>query len=50
MENGFAAVHMHKSRLKLNKPAYTGMSTLENSKILMYGFYYNFLRKEYGGR
>ena len=41
---------MHKSRLVLNKPVYTGMTILENSKILMYDLYYNFLKKEYGDR
>jgi len=29
---------MHKSKLLLNKPVYTGMTILENSKILMYDF------------
>ena len=34
----------------LNKPVYTGMTILENSKILMSEFYYNFLKNEYGDR
>ena len=48
--NDLKGIKMHKSRLLLNKPVYTGMTILENSKILMYDFYYNFLKKEYGDR
>ena len=36
------------SRLLLNKPVYTGMTILDNSKILMYDFFYNKLKKQYG--
>ena len=45
-----AGVHMHKRRLVLNNPVYTGMTILENSKILMYDFYYNHLKARYGPR
>ena len=48
--NDLAGIQMHKSHLVLIKPVYTGMTILENSKILMYEFYYNFLKKEYGDR
>ena len=34
MAHGLMAVHKHKSRLRLNKPVYTGMSILENSKVV----------------
>ena len=40
-----AAIHMHKTDLKLNKPIYLGMSILELSKMLMYNFHYNFFKK-----
>ena len=43
-----AGIHMHKTRLVLNKPVYTGMTILENSKILMYDFYCNYLKYRYG--
>ena len=46
--NNMAGIHMHKTRLVLNKPVNTGMTILENSKILMYGFYYNHLKARYG--
>ena len=48
--NSMAGIHMHKRRLVLNKPVYTGMTILENSKILMYRFYYNHLKARYGPR
>ena len=41
-------IDMHKSRLLLNKPVYTGMTILDKSKILMYDFFYNHLKKQYG--
>ena len=46
--NDMAGIHMNKTRLVLNKPVYTGMTILENSKILMYDFYYNHLKARYG--
>ena len=46
--NDLAGIQMHKSHLLLNKPVYTGMTILENSKVLMYDFHYNFLKKKYG--
>ena len=46
--NDMAGIHMHKTRLVLNKPVYTGMTILENSKILMYDFFYNYLKAKYG--
>ena len=33
--NDLAGIHMHKAKLLMNKPMYTGMTILENSKILM---------------
>ena len=43
--NDLAGIHMHKTKLFLNKTMYTGMKILENSKILMYDFFYNHLIK-----
>ena len=45
-----AGVHMHKKRLVLNKPVYTGMTILDTSKLLMYDLYYNHLKARYGER
>jgi len=46
--NDMAGIHMHKRRLVLNEPVYKGMTILENSKNLMYDFYYNYLKARYG--
>ena len=46
--NDLVGIDMRKSRLLLNKPVYTGMTILDNSKILMYDFFYNHLKKQYG--
>ena len=46
--NGMAGIHVHKTRLVLNKPVYTGMTILENSKLKMYDFFYNHLKARYG--
>ena len=45
--NDLAGVDMRKTKLVLNKPVYTGMTILDNSKILMYDFFYNHLKKQY---
>ena len=38
---------MHKSRLELNKSAGAGMSILDLSIHLMYGFYWSTIKKQY---
>ena len=48
--NDLVGIDMYKSELCLDKPVYTGMTILDNSKIFMYDFYYNELKKEYGPR
>ena len=32
----------------MNKPVYLGLSTLELSKILIYEFWYNYVKPKYG--
>ena len=46
--NNHAAVDKRKGKPVLNKALYVGMTILENSKILMYDFFYNTLKKHYG--
>ena len=46
--NDLVGIDMRKSRLLLNKPVYTGMTILDKSKTLMYDFFYNHLKKQYG--
>ena len=48
--NNMAGIEIRKTNLLLNKPVYTGMTILDNSKILMYDYYYNVLKKEYGSK
>ena len=48
--NDLAGIHMHKTKLFLNKPMYTGMTILENSKLLMYDMFYGHLKAKYGSR
>ena len=38
---------MKKIKLKMNKPVYLGLSVLEISKILMYEFWYDYVKPKY---
>ena len=38
---------MKKTRVKMTKPLYLGMSILDISKILMYEFWYNYIIYRY---
>ena len=39
---------MKKTRVKMTKPLYLGMSILDISKILMYNFWYDYISPKYG--
>ena len=41
---------MKKTRVKMTKPLYLGMSILNISKILMYEFWYNYIIPMYGDK
>ena len=43
-------IEMKKTRVKMNKPLYLGMSILDIRKILMYKFWYDYIRPKYGDR
>ena len=47
-DKDLAAIQVHKSLLVLNRLVYVGMSILDLSKHLMYDFYYNQLKVQYG--
>ena len=41
---------MKKTKVKMNKPMYLGMSILDISKTLMYKFWYDYFKPKYGDR
>ena len=41
---------MKKTKVKMNKPVYLGMSILYISKVLMYKFWYDYIKPKYGDR
>ena len=41
---------MNKTTVKMNKPIYLGLSILDISKILMYEFWYDYMKPKYGNR
>ena len=45
---GLVAVEMSKTKIVYNRPIIVGFSILELSKVLMYDFHYNTMKKEYG--
>ena len=44
------AIEMKKTRVKMTKPLYLGMSILDISKILMYELWYDYINPKYGDR
>ena len=43
-------IEMNKTKVKMNKPIYLGLSVLDISKILMYKFWYDYMKPKYGNR
>ena len=43
-------IEMNKTRVKMNKPIYLGLSILDISKILMYEFWYDYMKPKYGNK
>ena len=41
-------IEMNKTRVKMNKPIYLRLSILDISKILMYEFWYDYMKQKYG--
>ena len=41
---------MKEARVKMAKPLYLGISILDISKILMYEFWYGYIRPKYGNK
>ena len=40
-------IEMNKTKVKMNKPIYLGLSILEISKILIYEFWYDYMKPKY---
>ena len=40
-------IEMNKTKVKMNKPIYLGLSILDISKILMYEFWYDYMKPKY---
>ena len=47
-KENLVAMEMKKREILMNKPVYLGLSILELSKILMYEFWYNYVKPKYG--
>ena len=41
-------IEMNKTKVKMDKPIYLGLSILDISKILMYKFWYDYMKPKYG--
>ena len=41
---------MKKTKIHINKPVYLGLQILEQNKIVMYEFWYDYVKPEYGGK
>ena len=44
------AIEMKKTKVKMNKPIYLGMSILDISKTLMYEFWFDYIKLKYQDR
>ena len=49
-DENLVAVHMKKTEVYFNKPIYVGQAILDLSKILMFDFHYNYIRKKYNNK
>ena len=49
IEENLSIIEMKKAKVKMNKPIYLGLSILEISKTTMYEFWYDYMKRKYGG-
>lgn len=47
-DENLTAIEMEKTSILMDKPVAVGMAILDISKVVMYEFYYNFLKAKYG--
>ena len=50
LSNTLIDAHMGKASVVLNKPIIVGISILELSKLLMYRFWYGYVKEKYGDK
>ena len=48
ISENLAIIEMKKTKVKMNKPIYLGLSILEISKLLMYEFWCDYMKPKYG--
>ena len=48
ISENLSIIEMKKVKVKMKKPIYLGLSILEMSKIIMYEFWYDYVKKKYG--
>ena len=48
ISQNLSVIEMKKTKVKINKPIYLGLSILEISKTLMYEFWYDYIKPKYG--
>ena len=48
ISENLSVIEMKKVKVKMKKPIYLGLSILEISKIIMYEFWYDYVKKKYG--
>ena len=42
------AMEMKRTQIHINKPAYSGLSILEMTKLIIYRIWYNYVKPKYG--
>ena len=50
IDDNLAIIKMKKVKIKMNKPIYLGLCILEISKIIMYEFWYDYVKNKYGNK
>ena len=48
ISDDLSIIGMKRMKVKMNKPIYLGLSILDISKILMYKFWYDYMKPKYG--
>ena len=48
ISENLSIIEMRKTKVKMNKSIYLGLSILEISKLLMYEFWYDYMKPKYG--